>query len=155
MTYQGQPARPTVYRGIHMRSRLEARWAAYLDGNPSWRGWEYEPRAYADQSGQWLPDFVVAIDAAIEGREDHPWFFEVKPTREMARAAQSTIRRVFASEPEAWALAVWPHEHGSECPCRCGGSKWDNCSECGSEYCSVEWVGVAHDQHGFRKTVYL
>lgn len=50
-------ARPTTYAGIRMRSRLEARFAAFLDrvGLP----WEYEPRAFASRRGQYLPDFLV------------------------------------------------------------------------------------------------
>lgn len=62
--------RPTIYRGIPMRSRLEARVAAALDD----RGleWRYEPRAYAGQAGQYLPDFEVL-------GQEHPTFIEVKP----------------------------------------------------------------------------
>ena len=48
-------ARPTTYRGIDMRSRTEARFAAFLDRVGI--EWAYEPRAYADASGQYLPDF--------------------------------------------------------------------------------------------------
>ena len=49
--------RPTVYRGVQMRSRLEARYAAAMD----YLGWEwiYEPGAFASQDGQYLPDFKV------------------------------------------------------------------------------------------------
>lgn len=51
------PARPTVYKGIKMRSRLEADYASALDrdGKP----WEYEPTCFAGPDGQWLPDFRV------------------------------------------------------------------------------------------------
>jgi len=48
-------ARPTTYRGTPMRSRLEASWAAAFDIHGLL--WEYEPRAFADQTGQYLPDF--------------------------------------------------------------------------------------------------
>lgn len=44
---------PTVYRKRQMRSRLEARWAAFFD-LMKW-SWEYEP---LDLNG-WIPDFVV------------------------------------------------------------------------------------------------
>ncbi len=47
--------RPTTYNGIEMRSRLEAGYAAWLD---QWGfNWEYEPRAFASDAGQYLPDF--------------------------------------------------------------------------------------------------
>lgn len=48
-------ARPTLYRGIRMRSRLEADYAAHLDANGE--KWTYEPECFASAEGQWLPDF--------------------------------------------------------------------------------------------------
>jgi hypothetical protein len=47
-------ARPTVYGGIHFRSRLEATWAAMFD-QLGWR-WEYEHEEIAG----WLPDFTIS-----------------------------------------------------------------------------------------------
>lgn len=44
---------PTVYRGIQMRSRLEAKWACCFD-QLGWT-WEYEP---FDLKG-WIPDFIL------------------------------------------------------------------------------------------------
>jgi hypothetical protein len=49
--------RITVYRGIEMRSRLEALAAAYLDRHGF--AWEYEPICFAGMGGQYLPDFRV------------------------------------------------------------------------------------------------
>ena len=46
-------AKPTLYRGIEFRSRLEARWAAFFD-LLGWE-WEYEP---CDFDG-WYPDFMI------------------------------------------------------------------------------------------------
>jgi hypothetical protein len=63
-------ARPTVYKGIEMRSRLEAEWAASFD-EMGWP-WEYEPCAYADERGRYLPDFRLRED---DGRVT---FIEVK-----------------------------------------------------------------------------
>lgn len=56
---------PTVYRGHHFRSRLEAKWAAFFDlcGWP----WEYEP---IDLNG-YVPDFVLTFYK--------PLLVEVKP----------------------------------------------------------------------------
>jgi len=51
-------ARPTMYDGIQMRSRLEATFAAFLDRHAI--PWEYEPRAFAGAAGgQYLPDFLL------------------------------------------------------------------------------------------------
>ena len=52
-------ARPTIYRGIQMRSRLEAHVARWLDTHPSFLPWEYEPTCFAGIAGQYLPDFVL------------------------------------------------------------------------------------------------
>lgn len=48
-------ARPTIYKGVEMRSRLEAKWAQKFD-RAGWE-WEYEPCAFGDEIGQYLPDF--------------------------------------------------------------------------------------------------
>jgi hypothetical protein len=62
------PARPTVYRGIRMRSRLEADYASALDRDGE--TWEYEPTCFAGPDGQWLPDFRVSCMG---------FYVEVKP----------------------------------------------------------------------------
>ena len=67
------PARPTVYKGIRMRSRLEADYAAALDRDGE--KWEYEPECFAGPDGQWLPDFRVGSDRA---------YTEIKPAYLMA-----------------------------------------------------------------------
>lgn len=54
-TYQ---ARPTLYKGVRMRSRLEALYAAWLD-NHQLDKWTYEPMAFGSPDGQYLPDFFV------------------------------------------------------------------------------------------------
>jgi hypothetical protein len=96
-------ARPTTYRGIPMRSRLEARVAAYLDvdGSP----WEYEPRAFASRRGQYLPDFLVTDDA---GRRV---YIEVRPTVHRARSALDQMPIIWASELDAWLMILIPDLH--------------------------------------------
>lgn len=98
-------ARPTTYRGIPMRSRLEARFARYLDVTGA--DWKYEPRAYADATGDYLPDFEVT-------ERRHHVFIELK--REMdpelienadvlARAMQR-MEVILESEPDASLMVV-------------------------------------------------
>lgn len=60
-------SRPTIYKGVRMRSRLEARFAARLDQvvarHPELFAdtkWEYEPVCFAGEDGQYLPDFALA-----------------------------------------------------------------------------------------------
>jgi hypothetical protein len=56
-----------MYRGVRFRSRLEARWAAFLD-SLGWH-WQYEP---IDLHG-YIPDFIVRFDWAS-------LLIEVKPS---------------------------------------------------------------------------
>jgi len=83
-------AHPTKYNGVRFRSRLEARWAAYLD-LIGWK-WEYEP---IDIEG-WVPDFRVSFKCThtdccwkygADKREDfiyHTLLAEVKPYYEIS-----------------------------------------------------------------------
>ena len=97
-------ARPTTYIGIPMRSRLEARMAAHLDnaGEP----WEYEPRAFANRSGQYLPDFYLPPSQEFPA----PIFLEVKPTLEQAEAALDRVSIILDSVPDAWLMVVAAEE---------------------------------------------
>lgn len=56
---------PTLYKNIRFRSRLEARWAVFLDSINF--VWKYEPY---DMDG-WIPDFTFGPDDEV--------FAEVKP----------------------------------------------------------------------------
>lgn len=60
-------AKPTLYKGINFRSRLEARWAAMF--NVLGWTWEYEPEC----DGTYIPDFV------LHGLNERRIFVEVKP----------------------------------------------------------------------------
>jgi hypothetical protein len=68
---------PTEYKGITMRSRLEARWACVLDllGLP----WEYEP---IDLDG-YIPDFIVTSQLGwLSGDAPGTLLIEVRPLLE-------------------------------------------------------------------------
>jgi len=97
-------ARPTTYKGIQMRSRLEAGYAAFLDSQPDSPTWEYEPRAFANEDGQYLPDFVVKEIVYVE----------VKPNSE--RDLDGVLRRMHIiqdTHPDAWlAVAVGSWDDG-------------------------------------------
>lgn len=87
------PARPTIYRGVQMRSRLEASWAAHFD--ELGLVWTYEPVAFGGRGGQYLPDFLL----------EHPngdrAYAEIKPTLEAAYRALPRMAIVWESEPDA------------------------------------------------------
>jgi len=102
-------ARPTLYKGIQMRSRLEALYAQSLDGEGT--AWQYEPECFADEHGQYLPDFRADLGGPGDGR----WWVEVKPQGADLDAALDKMHRILATEPEAL-LAVATNEGTYEHP---------------------------------------
>jgi len=92
-------ARRTVYKGITMRSRLEASFAAVLDS--ATLTWRYEPQCFADQAGQYLPDFLVIF-------EGERVYLEVKPPTADTSAALLKMHIIRASEPGANLKVVVP-----------------------------------------------
>lgn len=72
----------TQYKGYRFRSRLEARWAVFLDAI-GWR-WEYEPEGFELSDGtRYLPDFLLRAGKRADGfRPDVPMLWlEIKPVR--------------------------------------------------------------------------
>ena len=98
-------ARPTTYKGIAMRSRLEARFAAHLD---TWDGvsWSYEPRAFGNESGQYLPDFLLTYPDIPD-----QLYVEVKPTLQSAQLVTARMQIIWDSEPDAWLSVVVPDQN--------------------------------------------
>lgn len=89
-------ARPTVYNGIQMRSRLEATTAASLDEHQV--EWRYEPRAYANGTGQYLPDFEI---------QGGFYFLEVKGLSELDDRLWEATKRmeiIWSSVPDAYLI---------------------------------------------------
>jgi hypothetical protein len=83
-------ALPATYRGVRMRSQLEADFAHHLDSMGA-RNWEYEPKRYASPDGTYLPDFFVGPRM----------FFEVKPTYEEVQGAMERMEIIWATLPDA------------------------------------------------------
>jgi len=59
----------TIYNGIRFRSRLEARWAIFMDALGV--KWEYEPEGFTDGTLCYLPDFWLP---------NQNCYLEIKPT---------------------------------------------------------------------------
>jgi hypothetical protein len=99
-------SRPTLYRGILMRSRLEADFAQFLDLVEA--DWEYEPVCFAGPSGQWLPDFRVT-------RPGYHVYFEIKPEstdRDHIDALLQQMTVAWLSEPTATLqLVLWTYHN--------------------------------------------
>ena len=67
----------TRYAGHLFRSRLEARWAVFMDAL-QWQ-WSYEPEGFdLPYSGFYLPDFLVTATPGFEYKT--PFWVEIKPT---------------------------------------------------------------------------
>lgn len=65
---------PIQYGGYQMRSKLEAKWAAFLDYLRI--EYQYEPRSYALEGGiGYLPDFYLP---------EQDIFLEIKPDKELS-----------------------------------------------------------------------
>lgn len=102
--------RPTAYKGVQMRSRLEAGFAAWLD---RWHfDWTYEPRAYASELGQYLPDFELSAVSTLGAQ--YTVFIEVKPKSPDYGLLYRQCRIIRATEPRALLLAMWPDGGGFE-----------------------------------------
>lgn len=115
-----RPARPTIYKGIQMRSRLEAGFAAWLDEYGF--TWEYEPRAFGGKAGQYLPDFRLDGVRCSWLSEPATVYVETKPKNWVdwdddasAEAHEELMRRmavIWESEPDAVLVLCSPDDLG-------------------------------------------
>lgn len=77
----------TFYAGRLFRSRLEARWAVFLDALG--RDWDYEREGYALPGGWYLPDFWLPIEHPQHANAGY--FLEIKgqpPTDEEVKRCE-------------------------------------------------------------------
>lgn len=66
----------TYYNGRKFRSRLEARWAVFLDALGV--EYEYEPEGFVKDGVCYLPDFRVNCYGGSSGNKSYPLYLEVK-----------------------------------------------------------------------------
>lgn len=109
----------TEYRGYRFRSRLEARWAVYLDAI-GWP-WEFEPEGFELSQGlRYLPDFHVSDPCGVLS----PWWLEIKPTLDLSEREWAQLltfenllyrERLAGRASEKFALVV-----GTPDPEQCG-----------------------------------
>ncbi len=75
---------PTKYKGYHFRSRLEARWAVFLDSHEV--PYQYELQGFALPSGQYLPDFwLPGLNVWYEVKGPKPTRHEEVAARELSQ----------------------------------------------------------------------
>lgn len=91
--------RPTTYNGTPMRSRIEAKYARWLDEHNM--RWEYEPQCFASARGQYLPDFLIH-DVNILGTPRR-LYVELKPVPSaITRDVRNKAAIIWDSEPDAF-----------------------------------------------------
>jgi len=82
MTDQTLQPIETVYRGYRFRSRLEARWAVFLDA--AGIKWEYEGQGFDLNGVRYLPDFwLPRARVFLEVKPETVWagsYRELEPT---------------------------------------------------------------------------
>jgi hypothetical protein len=91
----------TEYRGIVMRSRLEANFARLLDNREV--VWQYEPAVYGPKGRGYLPDFQIE-------RPDGYHFIEVKPTLREVPRAKERMTVIWDVHPSALLIVVSAEE---------------------------------------------
>jgi hypothetical protein len=126
-------SRATTYRGIKMRSRLEADYAGHLDREGVY-SWGYEPECFAGPGGQWLPDFGLT-GGVIGGRT----YVEVKP--ESLQDIDPVLRQMevaWLSEPAAGLRLVLWRYGGRREDCVTFEGTW--CADPGDEIQGAWWT---------------
>lgn len=107
------PARKTMYKGIEMRSRLEATFAGILDEFGV--TWSYEGSAFASGKVQYLPDFVIKNPPWLGTYSlCTQWFVEVKPY--FSETAMAQMEVIWETFPDA-GIALATPEFGMFMPC--------------------------------------
>lgn len=107
------PPRPTYYRGILMRSRLEVTVAEWLDARMV--KWEYEPARHSGPGGTYLPDFRLPF-VHIEGKpqvlhlEVKPLILAKQPPGKWVGPLLKSMEWIWQAEPQARLAVTSPHD---------------------------------------------
>lgn len=142
----------TRYKGCWFRSRIEARWAVFLDAIDL--EWEYEPEGFKLENGIWyLPDFYLPEKQLwLEIKGEHPtkadldkvFFFEV----ELERSGKGQIYILCGDIPYPYPKAGYAIIGFDAYPGEAvGDSWWTQCPVCsrvgivmaGREFCRKCW----------------
>ncbi len=143
--WQPPPWRQTTYKGMKMRSRLEAAAAALFDRYGL--NWEYEPMCFASLAGQYLPDFRVTglVDCCDDDRchtEAPSMYVEVKPYNLVTEEVLHRSEIIWESEPGARLMVMDPHQGCvSVAPFHMGSTDPDHPWECATlqAECHLIW----------------
>jgi len=108
----------TTYKGYRFRSRLEARWAVFLDAMHL--AWSYEPEGIETPAGRYLPDFwLPGLGLLLEVKPEAPTERERAKAGELLLASRKPVF-IAAGLPDApgevhWSYTSlggeWNHQH--------------------------------------------
>lgn len=107
---------PTRYAGVLFRSRLEARWARFLDELDV--KWEYEPQGYATDGEPYLCDFVIFAACGT-------LWAEVKPDWKTDPEGIARWRRFAAQRPQPSRAVLLTGTPAPELKLLVVGGTWD------------------------------
>jgi hypothetical protein len=83
-------ALPSLYSGIQFRSRMEARWAVFMDAIGV--HWLYEPEGYDLDGLRYLPDFYLpTVDAFLEVKNPLAVDRDAKKCHSLAMATGKSV----------------------------------------------------------------
>jgi hypothetical protein len=131
----------TKYNGFRFRSRLEARWAVFLDALGV--RYEYEPEGFELPSGaRYLPDFRVRCRGTRGHRDGPPFdlYIEVKgrmTERDAARIREFAGARPGGAENPTLVVGAIPPERGATDADACGSYAGD-AGVCPFNYATVD-----------------
>ncbi len=113
----------TFYRGYRFRSRLEARWAVFLDCCGI--KWQYEPEGYdLGDAGCYLPDFWLPLPLEYQQYPSSGYWLEIKgqmPTQdELDKLASLTHQ----TKHSGWLVVGQPGQHKRFIAHHTGNSGW-------------------------------
>ena len=102
----------TLYNGVRFRSRLEARWALFMDTIGV--RWLYEHEGYELPSGRYLPDFwlpEIRGGCFVEIKPERPPRSEMMRYRDLVLSARHTLFLFFCAPGQE---VDWSWEHRDE-----------------------------------------
>jgi hypothetical protein len=102
----------TEYKGYRFRSRLEARWAVFMDELDV--DWQYEPEGFDTSAGRYLPDFFLKFRADVPDATRYPgagYWLEVKPVPPQADEVAKMMAVCAGTNHSGYIVAGTPWEY--------------------------------------------
>lgn len=102
----------TEYKGYRFRSRLEARWAVFMDELDV--DWQYEPEGFDTPSGPYLPDFFLRFRPDDSNAALYPgagYWLEVKPSEPTGDEVAKLLAVCVGTHHSGYIVAGQPWEY--------------------------------------------